>query len=453
MIPDLPNLSDWTVYGRFVQPYNRLKMPLEDYARGGVQLNDSSQGLDVKNWRIELKNGVCKISAAGSPDFIVTNVPEQATWVSLGFDQNMHHNVAYIFNGTGYFYWYDAASNSYVTSNFGNIRCPIVRMDDVRDISVSTNDLVLSYIKDGSLCVRIQRDRFGTEYVLARNVGNRLFQAGLNTQLRFQWQIGAIYPESLPCPQADTDLVPRERRYLSEIGDVRNLRMFQQEFQATRNKINFIFTEEEAAEFRDWYENGIFHGGAWFYADWPLLHTDKLVAHRFVGQPKWEWIFGGNPGKQGRSSYGTVSLPADAVTMYKVSATVEVYERKIETVYLSKLYPFHFTDEVSSNVIIKTNPFTSFNDDVRSAVSIVRAEKTSFATNEYDFEDDVESSISIPSISTIKYIYSDYSFDDNVVSHCVVVSGETVARVILYDRAFDDVVSSVSILGVETNVQ
>ena len=108
------------------------------------------------------------------------------------------------------------------------------------------------------------------------------------------------YPHTLPCPQVDTDLVPRERRYISDITDVRNMRMFQQEFQATRNRISFIFTEEEAREFREWYTTDIIHGGAWFYADWPTLHKDKKIAHRFVGQPKYEWLLGANPGVMGR---------------------------------------------------------------------------------------------------------------------------------------------------------
>ena len=147
------------------------------------------------------------------------------------------------------------------------------------------------------------------------------------------------YPSDLPCPQADTDLVPRERRYISDISDVRNMRMFQQEFQATRNRINFIFTEEEAREFREWYKNDILYGGAWFLADWPTLDKDKNVPHRFVGHPKYEWLYGGNPGMMGRQiGRGGAIQP---VSICKVSATVELYDpRKVgktANVYTSKI--------------------------------------------------------------------------------------------------------------------
>ncbi len=159
------------------------------------------------------------------------------------------------------------------------------------------------------------------------------------------------YPDDLPCPQADTDIVPRERRYISDISDVRNMRMFQQEFQATRNRITFIFTEEEVRQFREWYEVEIIFGGAWFYADWPTLHKDKKIAHRFVGQPKYEWLFGGNPGMMGRSSAGVkyAQVPM-AVPMYKVTATVELYDPrkvgKFANIYTSKLYPVIVVDDV-----------------------------------------------------------------------------------------------------------
>lgn len=163
------------------------------------------------------------------------------------------------------------------------------------------------------------------------------------------------YPDELPCPQADTDLVPRERRYISDITEVRNMRMFQQEFQATRNRIVFIFTEEEARQFREWYTRSIIHGGAWFYANWPTLHKDKNIAHRFVGQPKYEWLFGANPGAMGRSVAG-MDYSVGPVTIYKVTATVELYEpRNVGkmgggNVYTSKIYPIFAEDALDFTI-------------------------------------------------------------------------------------------------------
>lgn len=244
------------------------------------------------------------------------------------------------------------------------------------------------------------------------------------------------YPDSLPCPQADTDLVPRERRYISDITDVRNLRMFQQEFQATRNRISFIFTEEEAREFREWYENDILHGGAWFYADWPTLHKDKNIAHRFVGQPKYEWLLGANPGAMGRSIAGYDPSVA-AVTMYKVTAVVEIDDGggsgrfvgtdegrivgKYLDVFTSKPYPYYFDDSIEQRgVTAKGSPYAALNESITVAGKIV----TSGATEKYIFssyameQENIELSgkiITAGTTSSDPFIYSKYVMGDESI--------------------------------------
>lgn len=257
------------------------------------------------------------------------------------------------------------------------------------------------------------------------------------------------YPAHLPCPQIEIDLVPRERRYLSDIGDVRNLRMFQQEFQATRNRISFVFTEEEARDFREWYDNVIFGGGAWFYADWPTLDKERKIAYRFVGQPEYEWLFGANPGTMGRSVAGAAGN--GAVTMYKVHAVVELYYRKVGVygnVFTSKIYPVHAVDDVRSPVSLYKNLFAKFIDDASSNLSISEVRVQRQGEKKCTFEDDIESPLSI-SVELIRYIYKDYLLAEDVESPIALVSAEVVARVIPYDRMADDVSSDLSIVGVE----
>lgn len=188
MIPDLPNLSDPAMPADFLRPYNREKAAFVDYARGGVALLDPSRGLNVKDWTCYLQEGGCFISASDVPIFKVETIDSRADWISMAFDQNMHYNLAYkVPNEGAYLYWYDAAQNRYVTDSLGNVFTPILRMDDVRHDATGSNDLVLSYIRGNSLCVRIQRDRFGLEYVLATNAGSRIVQCGMNRKMRFQW--------------------------------------------------------------------------------------------------------------------------------------------------------------------------------------------------------------------------------------------------------------------------
>ena len=264
------------------------------------------------------------------------------------------------------------------------------------------------------------------------------------------------YPDDLPCPQVDTDLVPRERRYISDITEVRNMRMFQQEFQATRNRISFIFTEEEVREFREWYENEIIFGGAWFYADWPTLHKDKKIVHRFVGQPKYEWLFGGNPGMMGRSSAGVKYGQAPmAVTMYKVTATVELYDpRKVgktANVYTSKIYPLYFSDDITSaHVSIEDGsipPKYRWNDGISSHTIITEVTKSGYIYSNYIFADDISSHTIIDSVTMKRWIYSNYAFSDDISSsHTVILSGEITQKRIGYDKMIDDITSSHSII-------
>ena len=188
MIPDLPNLSTPALQAEFKQPHNRGKSPLVDYARGGVALLDASKGLNVKNWICEANEDGVFISSQGASPTRIETLPGRIEWISMAFDQNMHYNLAYVIRGAGSFlYWYNAAKNQYVTEPLGDVKTPILRMDDVRDEAINDCSMVLSYIKSSILCVRIQNDRFGVEYELANAAGKSIWQCGMNVGMRFQW--------------------------------------------------------------------------------------------------------------------------------------------------------------------------------------------------------------------------------------------------------------------------
>ena len=188
MIPDLPNLSDPVVQADFVRPYNVNKTPLVDYARGGVALLDASKGLNVKNWKCEMQDGNVYISAPDVPAFRIETIEGLPIWISFAFDQNMHYNLTYVLsNGGAFLYWYDAARQGYITDSLGEIKTPFLRMDDVIDLAFTERELVLSYMRDGALCVRVQRDKFSVEYTLATNAGTTIQQCGMNKKRRFQW--------------------------------------------------------------------------------------------------------------------------------------------------------------------------------------------------------------------------------------------------------------------------
>ena len=264
------------------------------------------------------------------------------------------------------------------------------------------------------------------------------------------------YPDTLPCPQVDTNLVPRERRYISDISDVRNMRMFQQEFQATRNRISFISTEEEAREFREWYEKELIYGGAWFYADWPTLHKDKRIAHRFVGQPKYEWLLGANPGATGRSVAG-YAPNVDVVPLYKITATVEIYDSgyggyggrkvgKAGDVYTSKIYPLYTNDTIATSVAQFGGSFSLFHkveDKIAASIPSFAVSMTGSFYSDYEIlPDDIRMRLPTFTATGKEWIYTDLAISgDSVTSSIPVFTAAFHKYVISYDKDHDDTIT------------
>lgn len=188
MIPDLPRLSDPTISADFISPYNRVKTPLSDWARGGVALLDASKGLNVKDWFCEWQDGFVYLSAHGTQRFVAYEIQGEIEWISFAFDQNMHANFAYTMKGGGsYLYWYDTAATEYVTTNLGFVSTPFLRLDDSRDAAFGECSVILSYIEINALRCRVQNDRYGVEYTLAERAGSAIMQCGMNKKMRFQW--------------------------------------------------------------------------------------------------------------------------------------------------------------------------------------------------------------------------------------------------------------------------
>lgn len=166
--------------------------PLTDYEMGGVALNDPSQGLYVKQWVCRYADGSVRLSAHGvqeAPLFSMPNVTE----VSLAFDQNMRPFVAYVTNGEAWFYWYDTqigqAVHTQLPSGSTSPRCCL---DDHRALQLGNSDIILAYIRNGNLYCRVQRDRYGIEYLLVSDAEDRLFNVGMQKNLRLQFLTGSI---------------------------------------------------------------------------------------------------------------------------------------------------------------------------------------------------------------------------------------------------------------------
>lgn len=176
----------------FEPPRDIWKVPTHDYARGGVALADPSQGLSVKNWHAFLNEARTQIlvEADGvSPTLVTSDI--DITEISLTFDTQMRPFVAYVAGGIAKYYWFDPLVPGFVTTSLPagstNPRCSI---DDIRPQQSANADIILAYMRDGSLMMRMQRDRYLIEYELDMYMGSaELIQIGMNRGGRFQFQV------------------------------------------------------------------------------------------------------------------------------------------------------------------------------------------------------------------------------------------------------------------------
>lgn len=187
-------LSTQLFQAPFVAPRNQ-RTPADlliAYEQGGIALNDPSQGLQYQTWTgyVDASGDFVLAPASGGTNIVIT-VPNVVEW-DFTFDQNMNPFFTWT-DGTGasWFYWFSPVTNSFQTtelpSGSANCRCSL---DDKRAAETTSSDILLTYIRAGTLYLRQQRDRYAIEYTLSTQLtGKRQIQAGLNTLLRYQFEI------------------------------------------------------------------------------------------------------------------------------------------------------------------------------------------------------------------------------------------------------------------------
>lgn len=161
-------LSSLPVIREFLDPDGRTpRNPLEDYERGGIAIQDPSQGLDVRTWKITAKVDGIWIQSyqAETPWLIIPG--EEINYVSLAFDNNMNICICYRQLEVVKLYWYDTTVQEMVITEFPEAFVGCVTLDDKRAWFSSLNDVLFFYIRDEGLYYRQQRDRYQIERFLA----------------------------------------------------------------------------------------------------------------------------------------------------------------------------------------------------------------------------------------------------------------------------------------------
>ena len=196
MIP-MGRLSTVAAPAPFQDP-DSLNTPnfLTAYEQGGVDLSDASQGLLVKRWTAtyNAETGAIDLSAPGVPQttiFTALGVTE----LDLAFDQNMRPFFTYVQDGQAKFRWYDTVlgANRITDLNVADYN-PRCCLDDKREMqtSLGSNDIILAYMRGGSLYYRQQRDRYENEYLLYAGVNAKFLRMGMSKTYRLQFYFEGI---------------------------------------------------------------------------------------------------------------------------------------------------------------------------------------------------------------------------------------------------------------------
>ena len=163
-----------------------------DYELGGTNLNDASGGLRIQTWTLTvLPNGDFQLDSPSTSPTVVYNAVG-VSWASLTFDQNMNPIIAYLQSGSAKMWWYDTVPEAYaVLSLPAGTGRPCLCFDDKRPTQIigGAADVILAYVRAGTLYFRAQRDRFTVEYTLQVGVTGDLRRVGLNVGNRLQFYL------------------------------------------------------------------------------------------------------------------------------------------------------------------------------------------------------------------------------------------------------------------------
>lgn len=189
MIPENRE-STTPVRGTFIAPDGMSGSQMIDYERGGIAVNDPSQGLRVQEWMFYYRDGVVYCKADLTAEFAIF-AADGVTALSGSFDQNMRPIVAYLIGKECRLNWYDTLAGTRRDDSFGELRTPKLSLDDKRSSQFQASDVIFSYIRDGNLCYRQQRDRYTVERILRSGLSEyaKIISVGMTHGWRLQFEI------------------------------------------------------------------------------------------------------------------------------------------------------------------------------------------------------------------------------------------------------------------------
>lgn len=186
----IPGILNQDIPSSFIYPRNIFTNIRTSLHIGGVALGDLSLGRDYQVWTLEVSSdsGSLLLSSPTYPPTLVVS-GTYITECSLAFDQNLNPLYAWVDSGICKYRWFDIRINNYVVTELIGIS-PNIVLDDVRDVTSGISDVILSYIRDGNLCYRMQRDFYDVQYIVGPCYENgRILRCGMQEDMRFSWEL------------------------------------------------------------------------------------------------------------------------------------------------------------------------------------------------------------------------------------------------------------------------
>lgn len=190
MLPD-GRFSTTGVRGTYLSPDNLQGYTRRvDYERAGKAIGDPSRGLNYQNWRayyVTSERAVRLSNDEGFDQVMFSSIG--LTELTLSFDFNMRPVIAYTENG---FTWlrHFVSDTTATKLLIPSAVQPRLCLDDKRQDNAANADVCLFYLNGPNICVRYQREGWGVERILARDVkGTRLGRVGMTTGWRVQLEL------------------------------------------------------------------------------------------------------------------------------------------------------------------------------------------------------------------------------------------------------------------------
>jgi len=199
----IPNSPDWSddieVYKYPKSPYPLPEIDINiygvsNYNYGPEEIGNSEGTINNRFWLVYFDpiDMMVKLCASTEDywedpinlfelDYIISEV-------ALTFDQLGRPHV--LFNDkeeNARLYWYDPTSSMADIKELGKGTSLVAQFDSIDNTSETFSDILLFYVKNDTVYMRIQRDRFDVEYPTpATGVGVSIIESGINVNSRFQ---------------------------------------------------------------------------------------------------------------------------------------------------------------------------------------------------------------------------------------------------------------------------